>query len=236
MNNIYLALRTGTLTTNGLRMKVLILFVYIWFVSKCKFSIMKKKITKSLGTPVKKKPKITDGPVRNVVKTKEKIFAAFGEVLSERDLRGLNITNIFKKANRDKKLVYEYFGGLPQLKNAYEKRNNFTDVEINETEISERLIQEFDELCTHDELLGNVFWTLSERRKKTAENLNNRFLKVIDDGNDDDQIRKSLIMGGLVYLAMYSKIEGRTICGIDVSTEKGKNQIKESVRDIFRTD
>jgi len=56
---------------------------------------MKKKITKSLGTPVKKKPKITDGPVRNVVRTKEKIFAAFGEVLSERDLRGLNITNIF---------------------------------------------------------------------------------------------------------------------------------------------
>lgn len=197
---------------------------------------MKKAITKSLVKPVKKKPKITDGPVRNVARTKEKIFAAFGEVLSERDLSGLTITNIFKKANRDKKLVYEYFGGLPELKTAYEKRNDFADVDIKQTEISERLIQEFDELCTNDELLGNVFWTLNERRRKTAENLNKRFLKVMADGNDDDQIRKSLIMGGLIYVALYSKIEGRTICGIDVSTEEGKNLIKESVRDIFRTD
>ena len=149
-------------------------------------------------------------------------------------MSAITVTNIHKKSNRDKKLIYDYFGGLNQLKNAYEKSRNFEEVEIESDNIVDRLLHEFDEQCENIELQGNIFWSLSERRKKTAESLENRFRNVINDGTNEDQVSKALIMAGLTYLAMYSQKENPVFLGIDLSTKEGKDIIKDAVREILK--
>ncbi len=96
------------------------------------------------------------------------------------------------------------------------------------------MIHEFDEQCENIELQGNIFWSLSERRKKTAESLENRFRNVINDGTNEDQVSKALIMAGLTYLAMYSQKENPVFLGIDLSTKEGKDIIKDAVREILK--
>ncbi|MFW2135996.1 sigma factor-like helix-turn-helix DNA-binding protein [Chryseobacterium sp. TY4] len=154
----------------------------------------------------KRKRKVVKGSIRDAAKTKGLLLDAFAEILTEKDMSAITVTNIHKKSNRDKKLIYDYFGGLNQLKNAYEKSRNFEEVEIESDNIVDRLIHEFDEQCENIELQGNIFWSLSERRKKTAESLENRFRNVINDGTNEDQVSKALIMAGLTYLAMYKNI------------------------------
>lgn len=181
-----------------------------------------------------KRRKVVQGPVRNAAKTKDLMLDAFAEIIGEKDFSAITITNVSKKSKRDKKLVYEYFGGMPKLKNAYEKSRDLSHVEIGSDNIAERLIAEFDEQCENIELQGNILWSLNERRKRTGEAINQRFLNVVNDGTDDHPAAKAVVMAGLTYLAMYSQKENPVFFGIDLSTKEGKDIIKEVVRDIFK--
>lgn len=187
-----------------------------------------------LVTTAKKPRKVVKGPIRDASKTKDLMLDAFGEILAEKDFSAITHDNIQKKSKRNKKLIYEYFGGLNQLKNAYEKSRNFDKIDIESENIADRLISEFDELCENIELQGNILWALNERRKKTRDAINQRFLNVVNDGSNDNQVPKAIVMAGLTYIALYAQKENSVICGIDVSTKEGKDLIKEAVKDIFK--
>ncbi len=205
------------------------------FLTLEKIYAMEKPSGKAqLVTTAKKPRKVVKGPIRDASRTKDLMLDAFGEILAEKDLTAITIENIQKKSKRHKKLIYEYFGGLNQLKNAYEKSRNFDKIDIESENIADRLISEFDELCENIELQGNILWALNERRKKTRDAINQRFLNVVNDGSTDNQVAKAIVMAGLTYIALYAQKENSVICGIDVSTKEGKDLIKEAVKDVFK--
>jgi AcrR family transcriptional regulator len=57
--------------------------------------------------------------VRDAEKTRERILAAVGEVLAAEGFPGVGVNAIARAAGVDKVLIYRYFGGLPQLLEAY---------------------------------------------------------------------------------------------------------------------
>lgn len=63
--------------------------------------------------------------VRNRERTKQRILEAVGALLAESGFKGIGINAIARRAGVDKVLIYRYFGGLPELLEAYAHESDF---------------------------------------------------------------------------------------------------------------
>lgn len=62
---------------------------------------------------------------RNRERTKQRILEAVGALLAESGFKGIGINAIARRAGIDKVLIYRYFGGLPELLEAYAHESDF---------------------------------------------------------------------------------------------------------------
>jgi AcrR family transcriptional regulator len=62
---------------------------------------------------------------RNRERTKQRILEAVGALLAESGFKGIGINAIARRAGVDKVLIYRYFGGLPELLEAYAHESDF---------------------------------------------------------------------------------------------------------------
>lgn len=69
--------------------------------------------------------KVVKGPIRDKERTKKKLLAAVGKVLRVKGYSGLKVSRIATVAGFDKKLVYEYFGGVDKLIDEYIKTQDY---------------------------------------------------------------------------------------------------------------
>jgi len=53
------------------------------------------------------------------------MIEAFGRVLAREGFRGVGVRAVAREAGIDKRLIYRYFGGLPELMKAYADRGDF---------------------------------------------------------------------------------------------------------------
>lgn len=116
---------------------------------------------------------------RQVVKTKHAIFKAFVELLNEKDINQITITDVAKRANINRKTFYNYYSDINDVMKEIENLvvaafiKNIGTVEF--TNISDFLTEifiKFTETVNHDlEFYGLLF------------NTNNRsflFVKIVD--------------------------------------------------------
>jgi AcrR family transcriptional regulator len=62
---------------------------------------------------------------RNRERTKQRILEAVGALLAESGFQGIGINAVARRAGVDKVLIYRYFGGLPELLEAYAHESDF---------------------------------------------------------------------------------------------------------------
>jgi AcrR family transcriptional regulator len=74
--------------------------------------------------------KITDGPFRNKERTRIKLLHSVGFILKKEGFVGLRVTNVAKKADVNRKLVYEYYGTLENLVNEYLNTRDYWKVSL----------------------------------------------------------------------------------------------------------
>ncbi|MCK7555927.1 TetR/AcrR family transcriptional regulator [Chitinophaga sedimenti] len=56
--------------------------------------------------------KVTDGPIRNKERTRQRVIDALGNIVIKDGFSNLNISKIAEQAQVDRKVIYDYFGGL----------------------------------------------------------------------------------------------------------------------------
>jgi len=201
--------------------------------------------------------KITDGPLRNKERTRQKLIDSLGVILIENGFKGLNVMQVAAKANVDRKLVYKYFGGLEGLVKEYLFTKDywrFSDeqtaavIEQSKTDFGKKMAYQLLEdqlnaLMANEEMRKIVTWGLSEdfeplkelnrEREEVGEKL---FAAVYDDHfkDKDKNIRaiEAILISGIYYLSLYAQTNG-TFCGIDVKAEKGQDEIKKSLKQII---
>lgn len=202
--------------------------------------------------------KITSGPIRDKVRTKLKLLNAVGTILKKEGFTGLNVSNVAKKADLNRKLIYEYFGGMENLVKEYLNGRDYWRVNLNQIdEIVEQsrgdfgkdtayelVIRQFDQLMTNEEMRKIINWGLNENLKplrelnKERERLGEElFTRVIDEHfkTKDKNIRaiEAILIGGVYYLTLQAKMSGETMCGIDINKEQGKMEIKKALKQII---
>lgn len=215
---------------------------------------MIKTITKNKK---KKSRKVTDGPIRNKERTKERIIKALEKVFKEKGYNALTNANISKEANVNHTLIRKYFGSLENLIEEYIKRKDFWQISSNERisnviqhnkeltkfDIVFLLSDLFQKVHTDVEIQKILLWELSEKSdvmKKVAderESLGEQLFSLIDNDNNkeskfDLRAILALQIAGLYYLSLHAKSNGSLFCGVDVNTIKGRQRIINSMESI----
>lgn len=201
--------------------------------------------------------KVTSGPIRDKERTKLKLLSAVGSILKKDGFTGLNVSNVAKKANVHRKLIYDYFGGMENLVKDYLNSKDYFKVSLDQIdEIMESsktdfgrqmaytlLENQFDALMENEEMRRIINWGLSENLKPLVELNQERerlgelfFSQITDDyfKDKDKNFRaiEGILVGGIYYMTLQAKMSGETMCGIDINTTEGKSEMKKAIKQI----
>ena len=206
--------------------------------------------------------KSPDGPLRNKERTKRKILAAVGKIFSKEGHKSLNIKKISEVAGIDRKMIYTYFGSLEGLLNTYFIQKDFWTPFHNEfiskllegnksimgKDIFTILKAQFDAVMDNKQFEKAIHWEISEKsqimRKVSdeREQVGQKLFMLMQDCFKNTTVdvpgTLALQIGGIYYIALHSKINGSTFCGIDVNTTQGRLRIervlKQNISDLFK--
>jgi len=202
--------------------------------------------------------KVTDGPVRNKERTKANLVTALGKILKKDGFSGLSITRVADVAKVDRRLIYDYFGGLEGLVKEYLNNNDYWNiqpeevskiVEISRTDAGKALAyrvleNQFDSLINSEEMRRIITWGLSEKLPVLKdldlkrENIGDQLLREVFDGafdHSDKNFRAmyAILMGGVYYLTLHSKMQENPFCGIDLQQPSGQEEIKKALKQFI---
>ncbi|MGY0035823.1 TetR/AcrR family transcriptional regulator [Pedobacter sp. NJ-S-72] len=198
--------------------------------------------------------KVIDGPVRNRERTRKKVLDSVADILKNEGFTGLNIRQIASKANVDRKLIYDYFGGLEGLVKEYLNSRDFwksnsqlvgEDKEDHGKATSYAVLEkQFDSLMVNEEMRRIITWALCENIKPLRELNNDReilaesfFNNVVGDhfeGKDKNfRAITSILISSIYYMTLINQMNGSTICGIDLQKQEDAEAIKKSLKQII---
>jgi DNA-binding transcriptional regulator YbjK len=202
--------------------------------------------------------KVTDGPIRNKERTKKNVIAAAGYILKKEGFSGLNLSKVADKAKVDRRLIYDYFGGLEGVVKEYLDANDYWKIrpddvdqiveasraDSGKTMAYSVLDNQFNSLMENEEMRRIISWGLSEKlaalkaldlkREHTGEQI---ITQVIDEyfAGQEKNFRAiyALLMGGVYYLTLHAKMQENPFCGIDINQEKGKEEVKKALKQMI---
>ncbi|WP_223600946.1 TetR/AcrR family transcriptional regulator [Chryseobacterium sp. GVT01B] len=194
------------------------------------------------------------GSIRNKERSKKKFLEAVGKILRTKGHTALKVTDIAATAEVDKKMIYNYFGGIDGLIDEYIRSQDYwSKVTIDEVDkikpklddggqsfMEEMLLSQFDYVYKSKEAQKLLLWRISESRKSlrkltdTQEENGEYIFKLLMDSHfkdhaEDVRAIMAILVSGLYYLNMYAAMNGSIFCGIDVDTSKGRDKIKSAV-------
>jgi len=202
--------------------------------------------------------KVTDGPVRNKERTKKNLIAAVGYILKRTGFSGLNLSKVAERAKVDRRLIYDYFGGLEGVVKEYLNANDYWKINsediahIVETSRADAgkgmaysvLENQFDSLMGNEEMRRIISWGLSEKlpllkaldlkRENTGDQIMSSVIdKYFMDRDKNFRAIYALLMGGIYYLTLHAKIQENPFCGIDLNKEQGQAEIKKALKQLI---
>lgn len=185
---------------------------------------------------------------RDKERSKQRFLNAVGEILTGEGYASLKINHIAEVAGLDKKLIYNYFGGLDELLDEYLLTRDFWAAADRKTEeidmpdggrdfTAHMLKMQYRQLSENPELQKIILWRLSEQRnsltklleeqEKTGEAL---FSGITDPyfGDKSQQYRAVavILVSSIYYLTLHMQNNKGTFCGIDLHTDEGRKLIE----------
>ncbi|MBB5646500.1 TetR/AcrR family transcriptional regulator [Pedobacter cryoconitis] len=194
---------------------------------------------------------------RNKEQTKRKLLQAVGEIIIEKGYSGLGVNKIANKAGVDKKLIYRYFGDGNTLVETYilekdywlgfaDKLQEFNAIKSPgqaKEIISAMLERQFIFLYEEEAMQHMVLEELTSKSPLMASicnirgNIGASLLKHTDPYFKDSEVNfravSALLVSGIYYLVLQAKINGGTICGIDVNSPEGREEVIKTIRHII---
>ena len=195
--------------------------------------------------------KVTDGPIRNKERTKNRILEAVGKIIRTEGYKGLIVNRIGKAARLDNKLIYLYFGNVEKLVELYVKSKDYWNNipqelldEVNASSVLEKesvisiMEHQMDHIYASEELQKILLWEISEQSELMREIADDRemfgetlFKKSRAHFRNTDvnfRATEALLIGGIYYLVLHAKANGSTFCGLDINKDKDYKVVKQT--------
>ena len=199
--------------------------------------------------------KVTDGPIRNKERTKNRILDAVGKIIRTEGYKGLIVNRIGKAARLDNKLIYLYFGSVDRLVEMYVKSkdywNNIPEEIIEEVNKNSLLSKEsvvsimehqMDFIYNSEELQKILLWEISEEselmreiadeREAFGETLFKKARPLFRNTDVNFRATEALLIGGIYYLVLHARANGSTFCGLDINKDRDYKALKQTFAKI----
>ncbi|QNK63612.1 TetR/AcrR family transcriptional regulator [Pedobacter sp. PAMC26386] len=194
---------------------------------------------------------------RNKEQTKRKLLQAVGEIIIEKGYAGLGVNKIANKAGVDKKLIYRYFGDGNILVETYilekdywlslaNRLQEFNDIQTPDKAkeiISAILERQFTFFYEEEAMQRLILEELTAKSSLMAGicnirgNIGASLLKHTDPHFENSEVNfravSALLVSGIYYLVLQAKINGGTICDIDINDPAGRQEITKTIRQII---
>lgn len=211
-----------------------------------------KKVIPKVSNP----RKVSKGPIKDKARTMNRLVRAVGRVVKRKGYSGLNGVNIATEAKVDRKLIYEYFGGVDQLVEEFIAQNDFWKYKgkeaieqlvkepekIDRNTITYLLQSQYEVLSKNKTLQKIIHWELGDKNptlRKIADNreeIGEKVFRIIDSdfekANVDLRAILALQIAGIYYLILHAESNGSTFCGVDINEPEGKKRILNAMKDI----
>lgn len=194
-------------------------------------------------------------PIRNKELTKERLVKAVGKVIAEVGFQRLGVNRVAKEAGVDKKLIYRYFHGLPNLVAEYGKTVEFwptgeellgPDMEAVRSMQPHEVMSLFFKrylkaILSRPHTLEILAWEAIERNELTKglEGIRAKtaleFFELMEQDPPEgvDLTALVLIVAATAnFLAVRSRIH-RTLAGVDLQTEEGWARIETTIEKMM---
>ncbi|WP_261381117.1 TetR/AcrR family transcriptional regulator, partial [Mucilaginibacter pallidiroseus] len=221
---------------------------FIWIYIELKSSLKSIEGSKYMTR------KVTSGPVRNKERTKANLIEAVGTILKKDGFASLSASRIAEEAKVDRRLIYDYYGGLEGLVRKYLDDKDYWKtgqedlpemIENAKNDAGKKLAlgvleNQFDSLINNEEMRRIIAWGVSEKLPALKElDLNRERIgeaiisEVIDThfAQSDKNFRAmyAILMGGVYYLTLHAKMQENTFCGLDIQQAAGQHEIKKAL-------
>ena len=189
---------------------------------------------------------------RDRASTRKRLIAAVGTVLARQGFGALGINTVAKEARVDKVLIYRYFGGMPELLQAFGEAEDFWPsfqelvggtlealVALPPGEAAARVLGNYLRALRRRPLTLEILaWETVERNELTAiletvrEESALRLLKAAPtSGGGDLAAVTALLAGAINYLLVRSRLI-RMFNGIDLQSEAGWKRLEAAVTEL----
>ncbi|NGM74859.1 TetR/AcrR family transcriptional regulator [Sphingobacterium sp. SGL-16] len=190
-------------------------------------------------------------------KTKQKLINAVGKVIVKEGFQNIRINKIERVSGVSKKAIYDYFGGLDGLVTAYLNQvdywkelkiqkiedNGADRKAFNEKALFEILKNNLEYFSNSEEMQKIVLWGLSEKnptirvltdqREVLGEKILQEAEESLKEKNIDVRATMAIFISAIYYMVLHSENNGSTMCGIDFSTQNGKDKILDTMQKLL---
>ena len=195
--------------------------------------------------------------VKNKTETMQRLIDAVGRIIKNKGYKGLGLNAIAKEAEVSKILIHRYFGSVDQLVEAYVLKNDYWiskagEVKIETSgktdreslkEVTIKLLRgHFQYFNTHEEMRSIILWEITERTMLlnsiclVREDIGNLLLEkaepLFTDGKKNIKAITAILVSGIYYMILHAKKNQSTICGIDVNSKIGEQEILDAIDQI----
>lgn len=204
--------------------------------------------------------KIMEKTVKNRLLTERKLIDAVGTIIRTEGYKGLGVNAIAKAAKVNKKLIYRYFENVDRLIETYVIEKDYwlsfnnkitSQLEVKNLKkkdnmlkmLSALLEKQFEFFYNEDEMQKIILWEISEHTPllegvcKGREEYGETVLSIAEQHFKDSDVNirgvGALLVSGIYYLVLHAKTNNSTICGLDVNSEAGREEISKSIRQVL---
>ncbi|WP_316747906.1 TetR/AcrR family transcriptional regulator [Pedobacter gandavensis] len=201
--------------------------------------------------------KNVSGHVKNKNETMQRLVDAVGSIIKKKGYKGLGLNVVAKEAEVSKVLIYRYFGGLDQLVEAYVLKNDYWIAKAGEVKIETEgktdreslkelvvnlLKGHYEYFNTHEEMRSIILWEVTEKnnilnsvcqlREEVGSLLIEKAEPLFAGSKKSIKAITAILVSGIYYMILHAKKNESTICGIDVNSKDGEQEIMESIEQI----
>lgn len=194
-------------------------------------------------------------PIRNKELTKKRLVKAVGKVIAEIGFQSLGVNHVAREAGVDKKLIYRYFHGLPNLVAEYGKTVDFwptgeellgPDLEsvkkMQPHEVMSLFFKRYlRAILSRPHTLEILAWEAIERNELTKglEEIRAKtaleFFELMEQDPPEEVDLTALVLiiaAAANFLAVRSRIH-RTLGGVDLQSDEGWKRIEGTIEKMM---
>lgn len=196
--------------------------------------------------------------VKNKEQTMQRLIDAVGNIIKNKGYKGLGLNAIAKEADVSKILIHRYFGGVDQLVEAYVLKNDYwiakseevvektsggVDKKSLKKMISNLLRGHFEYFNSHEEMRSIILWEITERtnllnsichlREDLGKLLIDKAMPMFEGSDKSIKGVTALMVSAIYYMVLHAKKNESTICGIDINSKDGQEEIFKTIDQII---